>query len=119
MINTKNLSYLKEAWLDEINRLYLLSQELEGRKMNSYKIKEKYRTAQGINELIKDPNIIVNYIDEISKLEKLKEETGIEDINELCHLLNISKEAEENILYCYNVYQKKLRREKTNKNNLK
>ena len=118
MINTKNLSYLKEAWLDEINRLYLLSQELEGRKMNPYKIKEKYRTAQGINELIKDPNIIVNYIDEISKLEKLKEETGIEDINELCHLLNISKEAEENIVYCYNVYQKKLRREKPNKNNL-
>lgn len=110
MINSKNLSYLKEAWLDEINRLYLLSQELENRKMHPYVVKKEYRTAEGKNELIKDPNIIVNYIDEITEMTKLKEETGIEDINELCSLLNLSTEDRENILYCSNIYENNLRR---------
>lgn len=112
MINSKNLIYLKEAWLDEINRLYLLSQELENRKMQPYKVREEYRTAEGTHELIKDPNIIVNYVDEINQIVRLKEETGIEDINELCSLLNLPDEDRENIIYCCGVYENNLRKDK-------
>ena len=112
MVNSKNLIYLKQAWLDEINRLYLLSEELENRKMQPYKVREEYRTAEGTHELIKDPNIIVNYVDEINQMVKLKEETGIEDINELCSLLNLSDEDRENIIYCCNVYENNLRKVK-------
>ena len=43
---------------------------------------------------------------------ELNEETGIEDINELCSLLNLSDEDRENIIYCCNVYENNLRKVK-------
>lgn len=102
----KNLLYLKKAWLEEINRIYLLAQEMETRKMNPYKIHKGYRDATGSNEITKDPNIIINYIDEIEQIIKLREETGIDDIEELCNMLNISYNDTQNIIECCNIYRK-------------
>lgn len=107
-LNLKNLLYLSKAWLDEINRIYLLAQELEGRKMNPYKIQDGYHDATGLNRKIMDPNIIANYIPEIEKLIKLREETNIEDINELCNLLKLSEKDTETIIECSNIYKKYL-----------
>ena len=115
MINSKNLVYLKEAWLDEINRLYKEAEELENRRLNPYIIKENYRTAEGTNETMKDPNIIANYVDEVNEMVRIKEETGIEDINELCSLLKLSDADRENIIYCIMTYENNLKRNKKTK----
>ena len=62
---------------------------------------------------MKDPNIIAKYIDEINEMVRLREETGIEDIEELCSLLKLSDVDKENIIYCCRVYENNL---KTSKN---
>lgn len=109
-VDLKKLYYLKRAWLDEINRCYLLASELENRKMKPYVIKEKYMDASGSNHKISDPNRIVNYIYEVEKIIELREQTGVENIEELCHMLNLNDNDTSIIVECANIYKEHLLR---------
>ncbi len=109
-IDLKKLYYLKRAWIDEINRCYLLASELENRKMNPYVVKEHYMDASGSNHKISDPNRIANYIDEIEKIIDLREQSGVEDIEELCHMLSFNDKDTRVIVECTNIYKKHLLR---------
>ena len=76
--------------------------------MHPYRLERGYLDATGSNIEIHDPNIIADYIDDIKRIISLREETGIEDIYELCGILNIPEEERDIILECSKTYNEKL-----------
>ena len=108
----ENLINLAKAWLSEINNLYLKACELECREMRPYQLQEKYFDASGLRPNLSDPNIIANYLDEISKLAILSAKTGNTNIEELGKMLSFSKDTINTILKVKDTYENCLVRRK-------
>lgn len=106
--NNQNLKIMADEWLTEINRLYVLSQQLENRQLHAYKIHERYFDASGLHNNLKDPNIIVKYLDEINKLKQLGQKTNSDDIYLLGKQLGIEKNILQEISDVKEIYDKYL-----------
>lgn len=107
-IDKKNILLLSRKWLTEINKCYKLASELEGRKMRKYTLEKVYFTAKGERLDRSDPNIIVNYLEEIKKMSNLNLESVISDIYELGHLLDIPTPDIEVIQKVKKIYENQL-----------
>lgn len=107
-VNKANLLHLAKEWLTEINNSYEIAQKLDGRKMRQYMLREKYFDASGLHSNLNDPNIIVNYLDEVKKLNDLSLKTGITNIQELGNILEIKQEIITQIQEVEKTYQNNL-----------
>ncbi len=106
--SSQKLELMANDWLTEINKLYILAQNLEKRKMHPYKLRDNYFDASGLHAKLNDPNIIVNYLDEIEKLKQLSIKEGITDINILGNQLGLSKKDIDIINDVKHTYEKYL-----------
>ena len=107
-VKKNNLEPFVEAWLNEINKAYEQASEFTGRKMRPYRIRKIYRDASGSNELIKDPNNLANYFEQMKLLEECYKETGITNIYELAKITGVSSEQIEEINEVKETYEKSL-----------
>lgn len=112
-IKKKNLLLFAKAWLKEINKLYENSESLCERKMKEYPYHPKYFDATGKHHnTLKDPNRIIKYLEQLKLMEKMQEETGIDDLETLCLKCSIPKEIYDLFLDVHQVYKECLVRHK-------
>lgn len=106
-VKKKNLLLFAKAWLQEMDKASKNSMILEGRPMHEYKIHKKYFDASGKHHnTLQDPNRVLKYLEELKKMYKLWQETGIQDLETLCHKCSVSPEVEESIREVYHVYER-------------
>ena len=110
-IQVRNLKVLSKKWLEEVNKCYLFAEEVEGRKMRPYTLRENYFDENG-NHNLKDTNVIVNYLNEVKELIELSKKNNCDNIDELCNILKISDDIKEEIKSVKLIYDNYLDRRK-------